>query len=206
MSELAKAVTCGHSHYWTTAYNNCVMCENAALRLRCEEAEKQVADLTEKLVDAERRANEQFDCVTQVQQSARDLLKPLDRQICDLEARLAAMTREVERYKSLLRTSCQDNIEEYKVACKPTCDSHGHEHDCPTAHPGLVYDELRQQLQAMTEERDRLAVYHEDDEPSWRHRAEKLEQQLATAQAEIGRLKEEVEKRKDQLTHKHPTW
>ena len=57
----------------------------------------------------------------------------------------------------------------------------------------------------MTEERNRLAVYHEDDEPSWRHRAEKLEQQLATAQAENARLKEEVEKWKGQLTYKHPT-
>jgi len=208
MSELAKAVTCGHSHYWTTAYNNCVMCENAALRLRCEEAEKQVADLTEKLVDAERRANEQFDCVTQVQQSARDLLKPLDRQICDLEARLAAMTREVERYKSLLRTSCQDNIEEYKVACKPTCDSHGHEHDCPTAHPGLVYDELRQQLTAMTEERDDMRQFHDramqslcddlgvdtsDGEVRFKWvslAVADLTRQLATAQQEVVRLRE----------------
>lgn len=196
MSELTKAVICGHSLYWTTAYNNCVMCENATLRARCEAAENE-------------RDHYRAACASVGEADGHgwaETTKELRQQVADLTEKLAATTREVERYKSLLRTSCQDNIEEYNVACKPTCDSHGHEHDCPTAHPGLVYDELRQQLQAMTEERDRLAVYHEDDEPSWRHRAEKLEQQLATAQAEIGRLKEEVEKRKDQLTHKHPTW
>lgn len=77
MSELTKAVVCGHSLYWTTAYNNCVMCENAALRVRCEASvpldvhNRIVAD-TIKTLDAERTS---FEC-----------------EIADLTAKLAAMT------------------------------------------------------------------------------------------------------------------
>ena len=36
---------CGHNSYWTTAYQNCVMCENAALRARIAELEAQYYQL-----------------------------------------------------------------------------------------------------------------------------------------------------------------
>lgn len=66
-----------------------------------------------------------------------------------LKARVAAVEREVEKKQALLLRSCQDNIEDYNVQCKPTCDDYGHADDCPSAHPGLVYDELRRQLAAL---------------------------------------------------------
>ena len=42
---------CGHNSYWTTAYQNCVLCENAALRTRIAELEHCVAGQGERLHD-----------------------------------------------------------------------------------------------------------------------------------------------------------
>lgn len=60
--------------------------------------------------------------------------------------RLAEVERERDKNRELLMLSCRDNVEEFKTQCKPKCDSYGHEDDCPSAHPGLVYDELRKDL------------------------------------------------------------
>ena len=71
-----------------------------------------------------------------------------------LRAKVETLEKDRDKYQALLLQSCRDNIEEFKVQCKPACDSYGHDTDCPAAHPGLVYDEMRQQLAAMKQERD----------------------------------------------------
>lgn len=63
-----------------------------------------------------------------------------------LRTRVVELEREVEKWHALLLKSCRDNIEDYKVECKPSCDEYVHAEDCHSAYPGLVYDELRQQL------------------------------------------------------------
>ena len=47
----------------------------------------------------------------------------------------------------------------------------------------------------LIEEVERLQVYHCDDEPSWRHRAEKLEREKAELQKEVESLEQVVKER-----------
>lgn len=123
--------------------------------------------------------------------------KQIEDERTDLTAKLEAMTQERDRYKQLLLQSCQDNIEDYKVECKPTCDSYGHEHDCPAAHPGLVYDEIRQQLAASEQRAKEL----EEESRQWEKASlvdllRERDQLLATVAAqaeEMGRLREPLE-------------
>lgn len=154
MSELTKAVICGHSLYWTTAYNNCVMCENATLRARCEAAEKLVVTMTEQYI-AERTT------------------------IADLTAKLAAMTAERDTIAGRWK-------EDFEKRC-----------------------ELEGQLATAQVENVRLLA---ETVPLAEHNRivaltiTSIDAERTAFEQEIARLKEEVEKWKDQLTHKHPTW
>ena len=47
---------------------------------------------------------------------------------------------------------------------------------------------IQGQVLDLIEENERLRVYHEDDEPSWRHRAEKLEKDVERLQEENRKL------------------
>jgi hypothetical protein len=67
--------------------------------------------------------------------------------------------------------------------------SHSEAWNCHLFYPASTIEGLRTQLAAqqqriaeLEQQVQQWAVYHEDDEPSWRHRAEKLAQQLAEAQ------------------------
>lgn len=66
-----------------------------------------------------------------------------------LRAKIEALEKDRDKYQALLLQSCRDNIEDFKVQCKPKCDSYGHEEDCPAAYPGLVCDEMRLELAAL---------------------------------------------------------
>ena len=146
MSEHTKAIVCGHSPYWTTAYNNCVMCESAALRVRCEAAEdernhyrtacssvgetdghgwaettkelrQQVADLTQTIEAQLREAASLNQCITDLEVKLEAMTTDRN-DLNDTRQGLEAELSEMRQQRNLFRASMQERLRDYGNACE----------------------------------------------------------------------------------------
>lgn len=115
-------------------------------------------------------------------------------EVATLQAELEGVKRERRDY-GLTLTEAELNDHEYVLGY---CEDFGvdfHRELVARDKAWQERDTLQQQLAEVTTERDGWAVYHDDDEPSWRHRAEKLEQQLAAREGQYNDLIMQVGKK-----------
>ena len=138
-------------HIGITTTLTLLLAHDAALRARLEALEQERDAQTERQLELLDERNGLIGELAAIQTTVGDTEFALRARVVELE-------RELEKKQALLLRSCQDNIEDYKVQCKPKCDSYGHEDDCPAAYPGLVYDEMRQQLTAREAECDEKSL------------------------------------------------
>lgn len=93
---------------------------------------------------------------------------------------------EIERLQGVekIRNSLRQAINNSQLSddCKESCDRNGHAEDCKQWDFADRFDRiaadnlaLREKARQLEEELERWRVYHADDEPSWKHAAEKRE-------------------------------
>ena len=95
---------CGHNSYWTTAYQNCVLCENAALRVRIAALEQDQRVRIEAL---------------------HTLRTGYDATVAQLEAQLATLTAERDQARARIADLEQDErvrieaLHTLRIRCDP---------------------------------------------------------------------------------------